>query len=42
MLDLTRQNTISDLVGIGYKSRYFADLKDKNHDIGWLEIHAEN
>ncbi len=28
--------------GIGYKSRYFDDVINDDHQIGWLEIHAEN
>ena len=28
--------------GIGYKPRYFDDLMRDDHQIGWLEVHAEN
>lgn len=31
-----------DRVGIGFKPRYFDDLNNRRHPVGWLEIHAEN
>lgn len=32
----------SHLAGIGFKPRYFNDLLSTEHEIGWVEIHAEN
>lgn len=42
MYDLTRDNHLPPLAGIGYKAQHFAELRAEPGPVKWLEIHAEN
>ncbi|MBO6604275.1 MAG: DUF692 domain-containing protein [Roseicyclus sp.] len=42
MRDMSVPSRLPHAVGIGYKSRHYADLLADPGPVGWLEIHAEN
>ncbi|MBU2992819.1 DUF692 domain-containing protein [Octadecabacter sp. 1_MG-2023] len=42
MLDATRQPSLPNRPGVGYKAQHFNDIMKDAGPVGWLEIHAEN